>query len=86
MAPLSGVESREVAPLWNKAVSMIFKTGEGIYNFKGLRAFKDKFKPEWIPRYVAVSSGVSLPVTATELVMLVSRSKRPPQGGVIATV
>jgi phosphatidylglycerol lysyltransferase len=81
MAPLSGIETREVAPFWNKAVSMIFRTGEGIYNFQGLRAFKEKFNPVWTPRYLAVSSGASLPVVAADIVILVSKGKRlPPRG------
>jgi phosphatidylglycerol lysyltransferase len=78
MAPLSGVEAREVAPIWNKAVSMIFHSGEGIYNFQGLRAFKEKFNPVWTPRYLAVSSGASLPIVAADIVILVSRGKRLP--------
>ncbi|MCX6876603.1 MAG: hypothetical protein NTW21_22765 [Verrucomicrobia bacterium] len=30
-------------------------------NFQGLRSYKDKFNPEWEPRYIAVQSTWSLP-------------------------
>ena len=79
MAPLSGVESRDAAPLWNKAVSLIFRNGEGIYNFQGLRNFKNKFFPDWIPRYVAVSGGASLLLIAADIAFLVSQGKRLPK-------
>lgn len=80
MAPLSGLESREAAPLWNKVVTLIFQNGEGIYNFQGLRAFKDKFGPQWLAVYIAVSAkagSAALPVIATDIAQLVSRGKAP---------
>lgn len=73
MAPLSGLEQRKVAPLWNKAVTLVFHSGVESYNFRGLRAFKAKFSPEWIPRYLALSGGFSLPSVAADLVRLMSR-------------
>jgi phosphatidylglycerol lysyltransferase len=80
MAPMSGVESREAAPLWNKAISLIFHKGEGIYNFQGLRAFKEKFGPQWSPRYLATANGVSLPLVAADITLIVSRGRRLPEG------
>ncbi|MBL0170275.1 MAG: DUF2156 domain-containing protein [Gemmatimonadaceae bacterium] len=53
MAPLSGLESRALAPLWNRAGAFVFKFGEHFYNFRGLRQYKDKFDPIWEPRYLA---------------------------------
>ncbi len=76
VAPLSGVEARRSAPMWNKAVSLIFKKGEGIYNFQGLRAYKDKFGPSWSPVYVAVPSSAGmadLALIAADIALLVSR-------------
>lgn len=34
-----------------------------LYNFQGLRSFKEKFKPQWEPRYLATPGGLS-PVLA----------------------
>lgn len=78
MAPLSGVEARKGAPMWNKAATIIFKNGEGIYNFQGLRAFKKKFGPEWSPRYIAISGestgAVGLIGVAVDITRLVGRT------------
>lgn len=57
MAPLSGMEQRALAPLWHKLGHLIFTHGEGFYNFEGLRAYKEKFEPEWRPRYLACPGG-----------------------------
>ena len=55
MAPLSGIEDRNtgLVNLWNKAGIFIDKHGNHFYNFEGLKKFKNKFDPEWSPKYVA---------------------------------
>lgn len=53
MAPLSGLEKHPLAPLWHKIGNIIFEHGESLYHFEGLRAYKEKFHPEWEPRYLA---------------------------------
>ncbi|MCR8723813.1 bifunctional lysylphosphatidylglycerol flippase/synthetase MprF [Frigidibacter sp. ROC022] len=57
MAPLSGLQTRPGARLWTRFGSMIFRHGGPIYNFEGLRAFKQKFRPDWQPRFLAVQGG-----------------------------
>lgn len=57
MAPLSGLEQRPLAPLWHKLGNLIFTHGENFYNFEGLRHYKEKFNPEWQPRYIACPGG-----------------------------
>ena len=47
MAPLAGVESRRLSPLWNRLGAAVYRHGELFYNFQGLRAFKQKFNPLW---------------------------------------
>jgi len=61
MAPLSGFESSAVAPLWNRLARFIYRHGEIVYGFQGLRAFKARFEPVWAPRYLAYPGGLSLP-------------------------
>jgi phosphatidylglycerol lysyltransferase len=58
MAPLSGLAGRELAPLWQRLGAVIFQAGERFYNFRGLRLFKDKFKPTWEPRYLVCQGGL----------------------------
>ncbi|OHV72220.1 bifunctional lysylphosphatidylglycerol flippase/synthetase MprF [Ensifer sp. LCM 4579] len=59
MAPLSGMSSRRMAPVWDRAGRAFFEHGERFYNFKGLRAFKSKFHPHWQPRYLVASGGLN---------------------------
>lgn len=59
MAPLSGMSSRQLAPVWDRAGRAFFEHGERFYNFKGLRAFKSKFHPRWQPRYLVASGGLN---------------------------
>lgn len=59
LAPLSGLSNRRLAPLWSRAGATLFEHGERFYGFSGLRAFKEKFAPIWIPRYIAGPAGVA---------------------------
>jgi len=76
MAPLSGLENHELAPLWNRLGAFIFRHGEHFYNFKGLRQYKNKFDPVWEPRYLAVPSAVALPRIFGNLGALISSGIR----------
>jgi phosphatidylglycerol lysyltransferase len=59
MAPLSGMAGRDLAPVWQRLGAVIFQAGERFYNFRGLRLFKDKFKPVWEPRYLVCQGGLT---------------------------
>ena len=76
MAPLAGLANRPYAPLWHRAGSLIYIHGEHFYNFKGLRAYKEKFDPVWEPRYLASPGGLSLPRIMTNLATLISGGAR----------
>jgi phosphatidylglycerol lysyltransferase len=73
MAPLAGLESRPLAPLWNHLAGLVFRHGEHFYNFQGLRQFKEQFGPEWGPKYLASSSGLALPRILANIAALTSR-------------
>ncbi|HEX7816343.1 bifunctional lysylphosphatidylglycerol flippase/synthetase MprF [Dyella sp.] len=72
MAPLAGLQNRRTATLWSRFGAMIFGRGERFYNFRGLHRYKDKFDPEWEPRYLAVPANIALPVALTNLASLIS--------------
>jgi phosphatidylglycerol lysyltransferase len=72
MAPLSGLESRALAPFWTKAGALLFRRGEHFYNFQGLRQYKDKFGPQWRPKYLACRGGLALPRILTNIATLIS--------------
>lgn len=76
MASLSGIEGRELAPLWNRAGAWLFRHGEQFYNFQGLRRYKAKFDPRWEPRYLASPGGLALPRALAGVSILISRGLR----------
>ncbi|HXG44515.1 MAG TPA: bifunctional lysylphosphatidylglycerol flippase/synthetase MprF [Gemmatimonadales bacterium] len=61
MAPLSGLPDRALASFWNRLGAFIYAHGETFYGFQGLREFKDRFDPVWVPRYLASPGGLALP-------------------------
>ncbi len=73
MAPLSGLEDRALAPLWTKVGARLYRHGEYFYNFQGLRQYKEKFAPEWRPRYLASPGGLRLPRILANVAALGSR-------------
>jgi len=74
MAPFSGFDDeRSLAPLWNRLGGFVFRRGQPLYNFQGLRTYKEKFRPEWRPRYLAAPGGLLLPRTLTNIAALVNR-------------
>lgn len=72
MAPLSGLEEHHLAPLWHRLGRMVFDTGEELYNFQGLRSFKDKFHPQWEPRYLAAPRGLGTARALRDVAALIS--------------
>jgi phosphatidylglycerol lysyltransferase len=61
MAPLSGLGRAAAAPLWNRLAGFVYRHGEAVYGFRGLRAFKEHFEPVWAPRYLAYPGRWCLP-------------------------
>ncbi|WP_419808176.1 bifunctional lysylphosphatidylglycerol flippase/synthetase MprF [Sphingomonas sp.] len=76
MAPLSGIEGRRLAPAWAKAGAFVFRNGERLYGFKGLRTYKDKFAPDWEPRYIAGPQGIGLIQALRDLSRLIGKPRR----------
>ena len=60
LAPLAGLESKRLAPRWAKLAVLFYNHGERLYGFRGLHAFKDKFKPRWEPVFIAGLPGFAL--------------------------
>ena len=76
MAPMSGFEQSPVAPLWTKVGSFLYEHGEAVYNFQGLRLFKDKFDPIWEPHYLAYPGGLALPRVLADVTALIAGGYR----------
>lgn len=67
MAPLCGLRSGAGTSLWERLGAVVARHGNRFYGFQGLHSFKEKFAPDWTPRYLAVPSGIApyLPAAAT---------------------
>jgi phosphatidylglycerol lysyltransferase len=72
MAPLSGLDSRALAPRWHRFGGLVYRHGGHFYNFKGLRRYKEKFDPIWEPRYLAAPAGLALPRILSNIATLIS--------------
>jgi phosphatidylglycerol lysyltransferase len=53
MAPLASVGEVPQARMQERLAKVLFQYGEHWYNFRGLRQFKEKYDPVWVPRYLA---------------------------------
>ena len=76
MAPLSGLEVTPVAPVWTRIGAFLFQRGEALYNFQGLRTYKEKFHPAWEPRYLAYPGGLALPRVTADVAALIAGGYR----------
>jgi phosphatidylglycerol lysyltransferase len=80
MAPFSGLERHALAPAWTRLGALLYTHGGQLYNFQGLRRFKDKFDPVWESKYLASPGGTVPPRVLANIATLVSGGVR----GVIA--
>ena len=60
IAPFSGFNYHPLGARWDKICHYIYQYVEHIYNFKGLRKYKEKFHPEWTPVYIAIASSPAM--------------------------
>ncbi len=58
LAPLSNPDAGGVTGM---ALRQLYERGGRTFNFQGLRAYKEKWKPAWQPRYLCYRSEVQLP-------------------------
>ena len=75
-APFSGIENRQLAPIWNRIGGFVYEHGEHFYNFEGLRSYKEKFGPDWSPNYLACPGGLAAPQILYEVNILISGGLR----------
>jgi phosphatidylglycerol lysyltransferase len=52
LSSLSGVGEQPTDPAIERIMHFIYENVNQFYNFKGLHSFKEKFHPEWSPRYL----------------------------------
>jgi phosphatidylglycerol lysyltransferase len=70
MAPLAGLDQTPLSSYWHRIAGLLWAKGNRLYNFQGLRAFKEKFHPAWEPRYQAASGSVGPFIALVDVTML----------------
>jgi phosphatidylglycerol lysyltransferase len=72
MAPLASVGDLAGAHMRERLANLLFQHGEHWYNFQGLRQFKEKFEPDWVPRYMAYQNAWEWPVAIAYVSALIA--------------
>ncbi len=72
LAPLSGFRHNKRGPLWSRIGGFVYRHGENLYNFKGIRLYKEKFHPVWRPKFMATSGGLALPRVVADVATLIA--------------
>jgi phosphatidylglycerol lysyltransferase len=67
LSGLAGVGETQQDPLIERALYLIYKNINANYNFRGLQSFKEKFNPDWQPRYLIYPAAAFLPQVAIAL-------------------
>jgi len=75
MSPMAGMARRSGAPKWQRVARLVYEHGNGFYNFRGLRSFKDKFSPVWEARFLAAPRGVAAAFILADVTTLIGGSK-----------
>jgi phosphatidylglycerol lysyltransferase len=68
MSSVAGVGDHSDDPAVERAMHFIVEHINQFYNFKGIHEFKEKYRPEWSPRYLIFPGVVSLPAVGMALV------------------
>ncbi len=68
--PLSGLACTPLSSAWHRVGGLVWRHANGLYDFQGLRRFKNKFSPQWEPRYLAASGTVGPFVVLADVVAL----------------
>lgn len=77
MAPLANVGLSKYSFLSEKIAAQIYLHGNQLYQFKGLRKFKEKYTNKWESKYLGYrrKSKFSLPLTMTQITLLISKRR-----------
>ncbi|MEH2214751.1 phosphatidylglycerol lysyltransferase domain-containing protein [Nostoc sp.] len=68
LSALAGVGDNPESRRLEKVLHYLYEHLNRFYNFKGLHAYKDKFRPRWEPRYLVYPSLATLPDVVVALI------------------
>ncbi len=72
MTPLAGLDTHRLAPAFSRLGAAVYEDGENLYGFRGLRAYKQKFDPDWRPLYLATRPGALMAFALLDVALLTS--------------
>jgi phosphatidylglycerol lysyltransferase len=72
MAPLSGVGRSPWSPRDERLLKLVYEFGNRFYNYKGLRRYKEKFRPHWRGMYLAYPRGHALAPILLDVTALIT--------------
>ncbi|MGM0845772.1 MAG: phosphatidylglycerol lysyltransferase domain-containing protein [Bacillota bacterium] len=75
MSPLSNVGNCHHSFMTEKLIHLAYLHGNSLYNFRGLREFKDKFSTDWEPKYLAYKK-TALPIAFVQLLLLINQRQK----------
>ncbi len=76
VAPLSGVGQTRFSHTGERLARFAYDFGNRLYNYKGVRSFKDKFRPEWRSCYMAYPAFTPLPALLIDTAALIAGGYR----------
>ena len=68
LSALSGVGETKDTPRLERGLNYLYEHLNRFYNFKGVHGFKEKFSPNWSPRYLIYPSLPTLPDVVVSLI------------------
>ncbi|MFC5406474.1 bifunctional lysylphosphatidylglycerol flippase/synthetase MprF [Cohnella soli] len=78
MAPLANVGESTFSHKTERLAREIYRRANRWYRFSGIRKYKEKFDPNWEPRFLAYPAGISLPYLMWRITRMIA--KTPPSG------
>lgn len=72
MTPLAGLDTHRFAPAFSRVGAAVYAGGENLYRFRRLRAYKQKFDPEWRPLYLAARPHALMAYALIDVALLTS--------------
>jgi phosphatidylglycerol lysyltransferase len=76
MAPLSGVGQSSWSRRDERLLRLVYELGTSWYNYKGLRHYKEKFRPQWRSLYLAYPHDRAVHSILLDLAVLVAGGYR----------
>lgn len=70
MAPFAAIGTESGSPGLERGLNLLAEHLDHFFSYRGLRAYKAKFDPEWEPRYLVYQSEIALPIVTLALARL----------------